>query len=167
MQLYHGTNIHLKNPTIIQPNRALDFGAGFYTTSDIEQARSWAHVVVKRSGNGTPLLNVYTLDKNFISLLKVKHFETANKEWLNFITEHRLNKHVNDDFDLIIGPVANDSTMPVIQSYITAIQNNDEEQDFFAEFALRQLRSDRLKDQFVFKTELALQQLTFMEVQQL
>jgi len=47
MQLYHGTNIRFETPKIITPNRALDFGAGFYTTSDIEQAAMWAKVVVK------------------------------------------------------------------------------------------------------------------------
>ena len=97
MNLYHGTNIRFKTPRIIQPNRALDFGSGFYTTTDIEQAKSWAKVVVRRSNNGIPL--------------------------------------------------ANDNTMPVIQSYIDSIQTNEAEKDFFVEFALRQLRADKLKDQ--------------------
>ena len=29
MKVFHGTNIRFVSPKIIQPNRALDFGAGF------------------------------------------------------------------------------------------------------------------------------------------
>ena len=164
MQLYHGTNTHFKTPKIIAPNRALDFGAGFYTTSDIGQAVAWAKVVVRRSDNGIPLLNTYELDENFRNHIKVKHFHAPNKEWLDFVCEHRLNNYNGEDYDLVIGPVANDNTMPVIQSYIDSVQTNESEKDFFAEFALRQLRADRLKDQFVFKTEAALQYLTLLTV---
>ena len=164
MQLYHGTNIRFEIPKIITPNRALDFGAGFYTTSDVEQANSWAKVVVRRANSGTPLLNVYELDENFKNQLKIKHFQSPNKEWLDFVCDHRLNCYKGDDYDLIIGPVANDNTMPVIQSYIDSAQTNELEKDFFAEFAVRQLRADRLNDQFVFKTEKSLQYLKLLKI---
>ena len=164
MKLYHGTNIRFETPRIIQPNRALDFGAGFYTTTDVEQAKTWAKVVVRRSSSGIPLLNIYELNENFQDNLKVKRFESPDKDWLDFVSEHRLNIYNGDDYDLIIGPVANDNTMPVIQSYIDSIQTNEAEKDFFVEFALRQLHADKLKDQFVFKTEVALRQINYLEV---
>ena len=164
MQLYHGTNIRFDVPKIITPNRALDFGAGFYTTSDEEQASGWAKVVVRRTNSGQALLNVYELDETFQDNLKVKHFQSADKEWLDFVCDHRLNCYNGGDYDLIIGPVANDNTMPVIQSYIDSVQTNESEKNFFAEFALRQLRADRLKDQFVFKTEKSLQYLKLLKV---
>ena len=41
MKLYHGSTGIVVKPQIIEPNRALDFGKGFYTTSDINQARRW------------------------------------------------------------------------------------------------------------------------------
>jgi hypothetical protein len=44
MLLYHGTNVQFEEIKIIQPNRTLDFGAGFYTTSDKKQATDWARV---------------------------------------------------------------------------------------------------------------------------
>jgi hypothetical protein len=164
MKLYHGTNIRFEKPKIIQPNRALDFGAGFYTTTDISQANDWAKVVVRRSGKGVPFLNIYELDENFSSLLKIKHFETPNREWLDFICEHRLDIYSREDYDLIIGAIANDNTMLVIQSYINAIKTNEEDRDFFAQVALRQLRADRLTDQVVFKSDKALLQLKYLEV---
>ena len=38
MILYHGSNVEVREPKIIVSNRTLDFGAGFYTTSNKEQA---------------------------------------------------------------------------------------------------------------------------------
>ena len=164
MKLYHGTNIRFEMPKIIMPNRALDFGAGFYTTTDISQAKSWANVVVRRTGNGTPLLNIYEFNDEFLSQLKVKHFITTNKEWLDFVCEHRLDVYSGDDYDIIIGAVANDNTMPVLQAYIDSIKTNEDDKDFFAQVALRQLRADRLSDQVVFKTEKSLQKLKCLEI---
>ena len=34
--LYHGSNIEVKEPKIIESKRLLDFGTGFYLTSDYE-----------------------------------------------------------------------------------------------------------------------------------
>jgi sucrose-6-phosphate hydrolase SacC (GH32 family) len=39
VQVYHGSDILVKEPKIMQPVRALDFGHGFYTTTNIEQAK--------------------------------------------------------------------------------------------------------------------------------
>lgn len=41
MPLYHGSNVEVKFPRLLQNQRELDFGRGFYTTSDIEQAKCW------------------------------------------------------------------------------------------------------------------------------
>ena len=38
MKLYHGNNVEVKNPKIINSNRALDFGKGFYLTTSLEKA---------------------------------------------------------------------------------------------------------------------------------
>lgn len=41
MDIYHGSLEIVANPEIRQPNRTLDYGAGFYTTTDYNQARDW------------------------------------------------------------------------------------------------------------------------------
>ena len=38
MKLYHGSNVVVQNPKILEKKRALDFGAGFYCTIIKEQA---------------------------------------------------------------------------------------------------------------------------------
>jgi hypothetical protein len=38
MKLYHGSNVEVVTPVLIQGARALDFGQAFYLTSDFDQA---------------------------------------------------------------------------------------------------------------------------------
>ena len=38
MVVYHGSNVVVKEPKILKPNRELDFGNGFYTTTNLDQA---------------------------------------------------------------------------------------------------------------------------------
>ena len=162
MILYHGTNSRFNTPKIIQPNRALDFGAGFYTTTDENQAVSWAKAVIKRSNTDIPLLNIYDFDETFSNKLNIKRFETPTKEWLDFVCEHRLNIDFIDDFDLIIGPVANDRTMRVINAYMQT-----EHKDLYAQIALRDIKAENLSDQYVLKTEKALNLLKHIQIVEL
>ena len=52
MIVYHGSNIEAKHPEILKPNRELDFGNGFYTTTNLNQAISFARRVTKNRGYG-------------------------------------------------------------------------------------------------------------------
>lgn len=63
MLLYHGSNVEVLLPKIIVSNRTLDFGAGFYTTSSLEQAKRWAVLQTKRRKTGTPVVTVYEFDE--------------------------------------------------------------------------------------------------------
>ena len=38
MILYHGSNVEVKKPIILNSRKFLDFGPGFYMTSDLDQA---------------------------------------------------------------------------------------------------------------------------------
>ena len=58
--------------------------------------------------------------------------------------------------DIIIGPVANDNTMPVIILYLKG--------DYDVNEALRRLLPQKIKDQVFFKNEKALSYLKFIEV---
>jgi hypothetical protein len=138
MLLYHGTNIKFNEIRIIKPNRTLDFGAGFYTTSSKIQASDWAKIVEK---------------------LFVRKFDIPTKEWLDFVCEHRLEKYNGDNYDLVIGPVADDSTMPVLQAYMNA-----KNKDLYAQVALSEIQADKLCDQYVFKNELSVKYLKLKEI---
>lgn len=155
MKLYHGSNIEVENPKIINSKRNLDFGTGFYLTSDFEQAKKWAKSVTKRNKIGNPVVTVFDFeDKNM--QLKTFEFDSPNKEWLKFVVKNRKNEYTNNEYDIIIGPVANDNTMPVLNFYISG--------DYDEEEALKRLLPQKLKDQYVFKSEKSLEYLKFMEV---
>ena len=64
MILYHGSNLVVSKPTLIQQNRFLDFGFGFYTTTNKTQAISFADKVTKRRKNGQRAVSIYEVDEN-------------------------------------------------------------------------------------------------------
>ena len=157
MILYHGSNVEVKNPQILISKRLLDFGTGFYTTSDFEQARKWAVRSAKIREIGKPIVSVYELDDSCFKSLKVLNFKSADKDWLHYICNHRKNQNVtDDDYDLVTGPVANDQTFRTVNNFIDGYLTE--------EIALQLLLPQKLKDQYTFKTEKALNFLHFTEV---
>ena len=48
MILYHGSNMTVEKPRLIKQNRYLDFGFGFYTTTNRDQAVNFAQKVTER-----------------------------------------------------------------------------------------------------------------------
>ena len=157
MLLYHGSNIQVSNPQIIESDRRLDFGKGFYLTSSYEQAKRWANLTVKRRGNGKEFVSVFEFDDTSVSDLKILRFTQAQKEWLEYVTLNRKNQEIpNDDYDIVIGPVANDRTMPVISLYFSGIYDIEE--------TIKRLMPQKLCDQYTFRTEKAIKKLKFVEV---
>lgn len=155
MKLYHGSNVIVKEPKILASNRTLDFGKGFYLTTDYEQAKRWAILTTNRRNNGKPIVSVYEIEEQNLKNLSLLKFDTANEDWLDFITKNRKNEYVQDEWDIIIGPVANDNTMPVISIYLDGTITK--------QIAIELLLPQKLKDQYTFKNEKSLQFLKFME----
>ena len=108
MVLYHGSNVEVKEPKILAPNHALDFGPGFYTTLNKEQAVDFAGKVVLRKG-GIPIVNTYEIDEkiafDFCDVLK---FDAPNETWLDFVCSCRDGFNSAEGRDMVFGPVAND-----------------------------------------------------------
>lgn len=52
MQLFHGTDVVVRNPLSKVGRKKVDFGQGFYLTSLREQAESWARTIVEDYENG-------------------------------------------------------------------------------------------------------------------
>ena len=156
MRLYHGSNIKVTEPHVFQSDRKLDFGTGFYLTSSLEQASRWASLTTQRRGNGKSIISVFEADETFLSRLKILKFDKAGIDWLKFIAANRKGISVSDGYDIIIGPVANDKTMPVLSLYFAGFYSEEE--------AIKRLLPQKLYNQFTFKTETALKALTLIEV---
>jgi len=163
MKLYHGSYIEIPNPKILTPTRALDFGAGFYTTSSFGQATDWANRQIRiRTFEGTfqpkdrPLVFCYEFDKSrAFEELNVLEFDEPTEAWLEFITKNRTQKWV-DKYDVIIGPVADDRTMPVVNGYVRG--------HFTIEETIRRLKPFELVDQYTFTNKKALSYLIYIGV---
>ena len=81
MILYHGSNVIVDKPKLVEQNRFLDFGYGFYTTTNKAQAENFAKKVVARRG-GIPIANVYQIDEAAESRLKTKKVFGTCKNWI-------------------------------------------------------------------------------------
>lgn len=156
MVLYHGSNVEVNEPRLLEIQRVLDFGKGFYTTSDLSQAISWAKRTAKRRESGYPIVSVYEMDDSAFDALRVLTFVSADTKWLRFVANNRRGVQAIEKWDLITGPVANDQTMPVISLFLDGFYNEQE--------TIKRLLPQNLKDQYVFKTDLALSMLRFTGV---
>ena len=70
MILYHGSNVEVKEPRLLKIQRELDFGKGFYTTSDLDQASRWANRTARRLKQEHAYVSIYDIDDAEMALLK-------------------------------------------------------------------------------------------------
>lgn len=154
MLLYHGSNIIINEPRLIEQNRFLDFGSGFYTTTNFEQAESFAKKVAFRR-DGKAIVNIYEISDCSYADLKVKSFDSPNEEWLDFVSDHRNGAYMGDNYDLIIGAVANDDVYRTLQVYSTGLLTKEQ--------ALEALKIKKLYNQYVFASEKSIKLLKFIE----
>jgi hypothetical protein len=154
MLLYHGSNLAVETPRLIKQTRGLDFGPGFYVTTNEIQARRFAEIVVNRRKVGTATVSVYEFDmKSAGKTLAFRKFKKANAEWLRFVTDNRLKTYTGDVYDVVIGAVANDTVMPTIQAFMDGFISE--------EAALSTLKTRKLSDQLCLKSDKALSMLRF------
>lgn len=158
MVLFHGSNIVVREPKILKSQRFLDFGAGFYMTSDFEQARKWAVRTAARREEGVATISVFEINDDYVDRVKVRTFARPDRDWLRYITVHRTGNPPADDYDMVVGPVANDQAIRTVNNYLKGY--------FPEEVAIKLLLPQKLKDQYLFRTEKALNLLAFKEARE-
>lgn len=149
--IYHGSNILFDKIDLGKSHNRRDFGCGFYCTVLESQASEWAKRLYLRSHIGGQYVYRYIFRQT--EDLKVKHFTALDKEWLEFIKENRSKGGIQHNYDVVIGPVADDNTMETVQLYLAGILK--------AEEAVERLRYNKVNNQISFHTPLALEHLTF------
>ena len=161
MKLYHGSNMAVEKPEIRKPTHGLDFGGGLYTTHNFEQAEEFAEKVVRRLAKavapvGVPTVSEYDFDiETAEKTLKILRFEKPDAEWLKFVVDNRKNIHKESEYDLVIGPVANDDVYKTIKVFENGI--------YTAEETIRRLKVKELFSQTLIKTDAALALLKFVK----
>ena len=157
MLLYHGSTMAVRKPIVSRGRGKTDFGKGFYTTTSREQAEKWAQIKRDRMGDEAhAIVSVFELDDAVLNnpAYHTRHFDGATAEWLDFVVGNRRGE-VHHNFDLIMGPVANDKLYATITLYENGILD--------ANAAIEQLNTHQLFDQLSFHTTKACKLLTFIE----
>lgn len=154
MILYHGSNMIVEKPKIIIQNRFLDFGNGFYTTTNKQQAEAFSKKVSNQRG-GKQIVNVYEFNEENCKDLIIKKFQSPNEEWLDFVSQNRNGIYKGEKYDIIVGAVADDDVYRTLQIYYAGLLTKEQ--------ALEALKIKKLFNQYVFTTEKALSYLKFIE----
>lgn len=116
MILYHGSNVEINqiNLNLCKPYK--DFGRGFYTTENEEQAGKTAIRTAKLFG-GKPFITSFDSDYSNLNNTNIKIFDSPTNDWAIFVINNRnkyfkditsLDCNLDNKYDAVIGPVAND-----------------------------------------------------------
>ena len=154
--LYHGSYAKIENVNLEKCLDGKDFGTGFYLTSDYAQAAKFIktsiakavkNMLIEKSVN-TGYVTKFIFNKNCD--IAVYDFKKADK----------VKRFQN--YDIIIGKIANDATNRVITAYLNNAYG--EVGSHFADrTAISLLLPNKLSNQFCFKTQDSLSCLEFVE----
>ena len=154
MVIYHGSDVAVITPKILDSNRFLDFGKGFYTTSSHEQAVRWAQRVCDGRNSEQSIISVYNFDLEKAETdLHIIKFNEPTPEWLHFVVACRSGNEGKYRYDAAIGPVANDNVYETIRLFETGVFSEQE--------TIIRLRIIKIYNQILFHTEQALDYCIF------
>ena len=154
MRLYHGSNQSIQGIDLSKGKKFKDFGQGFYTTHIQSQAVFWSERISSRYG-GVPSVTEFEfdLDSALADGLNIKIFPNPDKEWALFVMANRKRQGhpFHHDYDIVIGPVADDNLATLFGLYELDIINLDA--------VVAGLIYKDLNSQYFFATERALKYL--------
>lgn len=142
--VFHGSNVEVASPRILQNGFYKDFGYGFYCTNYEKQAKRWA--LTRR---GRSVLNSYDYVPD--AGLKSLRFDTMTDAWLDFVVACR--RGIGHEYDIVEGPMADDQIWNFVEGFIDGRVPRD------AFWSL--VKFNYPTHQMVFCTEVALRTLTF------
>jgi hypothetical protein len=119
MILYHGSVLIIENPDVSYSKSYLDFCKGFYTTMNKLQAEKWAKRRAMRN-KGTPIVNVYNFSDN-LSNYSVLSFDKEDEKWLDFVCRCRDGSNIYEQYDMVIGSVANDDVFKTVDMFLKGL----------------------------------------------
>ena len=159
MLIYPGSDQIIKIPELRPATRTLDFGSGFYTTTNKKPAINFAikvHERSLRSGNNPEgrFISIYNVDyESMHRELDIMHFESASEEWFDFVIANRRSTWQGKKYDVIYGPVANDTIYRTLIAFENGILSKAE--------TIARLKVYPLFDQITFASERAISFLRF------
>lgn len=107
--VYHGSNVEVAVPRILQNGFYKDFGYGFYCTNYEKQAKRWA-----MTKKGESVINRYEYE--LCMDLKILSFDNMTDEWLDFVAKCRMG--IEHNYDIVEGPMADDQIWNFVEGFI-------------------------------------------------
>lgn len=155
IQLFHGSTVAVRKPSLRPGRPNADFGKGFYTTSNYEQAVRWAHIKQEREESRRAIVSVYEFDETLLDRedVNIRRFIGADESWLYFVTDCRKSRRHN--YDLVQGPVANDKVFTTVNLFESGVLS--------ANAAILQLKAYKTYDQLSFHTQKVIESLKYIE----
>ena len=153
MILYHGSDIEVTNPKIIQSEKGRDFGCAFYLTPIKEQAERMAKRKQRMNRSSSAIVSVFEFDEKAIKDYKYKIFKNPDLEWLDMIIECRTNPYFKHGYDIVEGKIADDSVGDTILFVIDGIIKKED--------ALERLKFQKINSQIVFCSEKSIKLINF------
>lgn len=159
LKLFHGSNVEIDKVDLSKcmPNK--DFGCGFYTT--LMESQAWRMAKRRaRIAGGEPTVTIYEVPDDLTRKedLKCRVFEDKpTVEWAIFVRNNRDRNFMDYDslecnldckYDVVIGPVADDTVGLLIRQFSRGMID--------AEYLKREFDFGRLTNQYTFHTEKAL-----------
>lgn len=177
-ELYHGSIYDFNEINVAKGKGYKDFGKGFYATAVARHAENIARrnkqIYEKRRQairKGRPELKSeqiiayrYNLlyDQEAVGLT-VKIFENADIEWAKFILQNRRSPVSVHDYDIVIGPTADEQTALILNQYEEDLKNSNYDERILRQM-IAELKPENLPKQYFFGTERALKTLRFGKV---
>ncbi len=158
MKLYHGSLEQVIEPEIRESDHTLDYGKGFYTTTSEKQAENWVKRKAKEVNVRKGYVNVFEFDDSVLRKMNCLIFSKPTEDWVDFVHKNRTDKKFHHDYDIVYGPVANDRVYAAFALYEGGILSKEE--------LIKELRTYKLVDQYLFHTSSALQHLSFIEAKE-
>jgi len=165
MILYHGTIYSFDTPDVSFGKPYKDFGIGFYTSRDRGHAERMAlrnreielSRINKKDSNRQidALLYLFEFDPENLNLLNKKEFNTADRDWMRFVIMNRSQKERQHNYDVVIGPTANDNTMTAIGLFFAGAYG-DVKSDIAIDRLIEQIIPDKLPRQYFFGSKKSL-----------
>jgi len=153
--LYHGSDVIVERPILLKPKRTLDFGPGFYTTTNKVQAINFSRKVRLRNGSKIGIVSMYGIDFDKLDQdIGVLKFDNPNGDWLDFVFANRQGIYKGKHYDVVYGAVANDTIYRVFGLYEAGLLTREE--------TLERLKISRLYNQVTFCTGRSLSYLKFI-----
>ncbi len=159
MKIYHGGLEIVNVPEIRKPNRTLDYGSGFYTTTSFDQAKDWVIRRIKENKVKTGYVNIYELDQKQTENLNCLIFDKPTDEWVDFVMKNRTQKDFNHNYDIVYGPVANDRVYAAFALFEGGVLNKQE--------LIAELKTYKLVDQYLFHTIDSLKAISFVDYKEI